>query len=128
MQTRKKKPRLVEAEKAYQHWEKHDYLSQQDLCNMFKIQRDDIRDWMKANGKSRPDGQVRGKDSPRQVAIREAYDLAVKGGHDIGWALKQLRQQGSTAGKGDIRYYAMKAGLPDLPEVPTNRLTSSKYG
>jgi hypothetical protein len=103
---------------AYAFWEKNPHILVDDLCKKFKTNRKDLGAWLLNNGKPRPDGRIIGKGSPRQLAIKEAYEVAAKKGETVGWAERYAEAKGFHVGKGDIRYYAMKNNLPDLKEAP----------
>lgn len=118
--------RLTPAEKAanvgeaYAFWEKNPHMLVEDLCRKFRTNRKDLGAWLLNNGKSRPDGRVIGKGSPRQLMIKEAYEAARKKNETVGWAERYAEAKGFKVGKGDFRYYSMKNDLPDLLEKPTN--------
>jgi hypothetical protein len=113
---------------AYAFWEKNTHILVDDLCRQFKTNRKDLSAWLLNNSKARPDGRIIGKGSPRQLAIKEAYEAARAKNETVGWAERYAEAKGFTVGKGDIRYYAMKADLPDLLEssVPGARQESPK--
>lgn len=103
---------------AYAFWEKNHHMLVDDLCKQFKTNRKDLSAWLLNNGKGRPDGRIIGKGSPRQVAIKEAYEAAAKKGQTVGWAVLFARKSAKSISPGDFRYYAMKNNLPDLKEAP----------
>jgi len=119
--TTKKKPvELVPKEQrlqeAYAFWEKNPHILVDDLCKKHRTNRKDLGAWLLNNSKPRPDGRIIGKGSPRQMAIKEAYEAARAKGETVGWAERYAEKKGFHVGKGDIRYYAMKNDLPDLKE------------
>jgi len=101
---------------AYAFWEKNTHILVDDLCKQFKTNRKDLSAWLLNNSKARPDGRIIGKGSPRQLAIKDAYEAARAKNETSLWAARYAAAQGFTVGKGDIRYYSMKADLPDLQE------------
>jgi hypothetical protein len=109
---------------AYEHWEKNPYLLKVDLELKFDLNTRDLALWMKQNGKARPDGRKIGKGSDRQQVFKQAYEAAVAGKHDIRWAVAFARKLTTSVGPGDLRYYGMKNGLPDLPEPASQYQTS----
>lgn len=129
--TTNKAPRtrkLADAEKAFAYWEKNTYLSKTEVCDKFVIQLDDLGYWMKINKKARPDGRVIGKESPRQILLREKVTQALAEGKTLEWVWENIRKEGHSLGKGDIRYYTMKNNLPDLVEEKTTFTKGGKYG
>ena len=129
MTTNKTRTRkLTDAEKAFAYWEQNTYLSKTEVCDKFVIQLDDLGYWMKTNGKKRPDGRVLGKESPRQVLLRDTITQAHKEGKTLEWVYDTIKGAGHSIGKGDIRYFTMKHNLPDLIEVKPLVTNGGKYG
>ena len=128
----KKKERvrkIKESARAYEYWLANPTFSKTEVCNSFKVQLDDLAYWMKVNGKPRPDGKVVGKGSPRQVALRHAYESAIEQKQDLEWALALAKKSFSSISRGDICYYWIKNELTPLPEgTRLNRLSATKYG
>jgi hypothetical protein len=113
---------------AYEYWKKNPHVLMDDLMAKFKTSRRTFQDYIHVNNLPRADGRVLGKGSPRQQMIKEAYDLAYSKGETVGWAERYAEAKGFHVGKGDIRYYSMKNGLPDLKEAPsTNTLQASPH-
>jgi hypothetical protein len=112
--------RSTKAEKlksAYDFWVQNPHTSVDELVIQFKTNRRDWSDYLTANALPRPDGRIIGKGSPRQQAIKDAYEAAVKANETPGWAQRYAKEKfGQKSDKGDYRYYAMKNGLPDLRE------------
>lgn len=106
---------------AYTFWEANPHVLVDELCKKHKTNRRDLGSWLLNNGKSRPDGRIIGKGSPRQVAIKEAYDAAAKKGQSVGWAVQFARKTAKSISPGDFRYYSMKNNLPDLKEASSLR-------
>lgn len=117
-------PKEERVKSAYTFWEQNPYMLVDDLCRKFKTTRKDLSDWLLNNGKTRPDGRVIGKGSPRQVAIKDAYEAASKKGHTVGWAVQLARKSAKSISPGDFRYYSMKNNLPDLKEAPALKQAS----
>jgi hypothetical protein len=109
---------------AYTFWEKNPHMLVDDLCKQFKTNRKDLGSWLLNNSKGRPDGRIIGKGSPRQVAIKEAYEAAAKKGQSVGWAVTFAKKTATSISPGDFRYYAMKNNLPDLKEAPATMQAS----
>lgn len=120
--------RVEDAAKAFAFWEQNSFLSKQELCEKFSLQPSDITFYMRENSKGRPDGRVVGKDSPRQVLLKEVIDKAIKGDLSLEWAYTQIKNAGHSLGKGDIRYYTMKHDLPSLREEKPIMTKGGKYG
>ena len=106
---------------AYEHWLTNPYMSKTDVCIKFEIQLGDLTGWMKDNAKVRPDGRKIGKGSPRQDAIKEAYEKAIVEGKDLTWAVTYARKLTTSISKGELRYYAMKNDRPEIPDAPGYR-------
>lgn len=108
-------------EKAYEFWKKNPHLHLEELCRSQGMDKRDMNVYLKATGKPRADGRVIGKDSPRQKALRAAYEAAIKLNETPGWAERYaLEKFGQKTNKGDYRYYTMKNDLPPLREVQSN--------
>lgn len=107
--------------KAYEFWKQNPHLLMDELCRSQGTNKRDLNLYLKATGKPRADGRVIGKDSPRQQALRAAYEAARRLDETPGWAERYaLEKFGQKTNKGDYRYYAMKNDLPPLREVRSN--------
>ena len=114
------------SKEAYAYWTLNFNLNRIEVADKHGITENELRYWMDTNGKKSPTTQLRGKNSDRQACIKCAYHEAVKQGKNLVWAEKYARDGGATSVKrADIRYYAMKNNLPDLPEVPGYRLSNN---
>lgn len=110
---------------AYEDWKKNPHYLLFDLVSKYKTNRRDFSEFLKRHKLPRPDGRVIGKGSPRQQAIKAAYEAAHKVNETPGWAERYaLEKFGQKADKGDFRYYAMKNDLPALREVESAYQTS----
>jgi len=122
--------RVALVKKAYEHWVKNPYLLKGDLELKFGICKQQLNFWMMKNKKKRPDGKVVGAGSPRQTAMKDTYDKALKEGHTISWAVKYVNTiSESQITKGDLRYYQQKHNLAELPEEvnPNARNVAEQY-
>jgi hypothetical protein len=114
---RRMTPKTQDKMKAvYEHWKANPHLLLVELTACKGGNRKDLNVYMKENNLPRPDGRVLGGGSPRQVAIKDAYEEAAKKGQTVGWAVLLARKTAKSISPGDFRYYSMKNGLPDLPE------------
>lgn len=129
MTTNKTRTRkLVDAEKAFAFWEANSFHSKTEICQKFTIQLDDLGYWMKQNGKKRPDGRILGKESPRQIALKELITVALQEGKSLEWVYVEMKKANHGIGKGDIRYFTMKNNLPSLREDKPIVTSGGKYG
>lgn len=110
--------------KAYEFWAKNPHMQKQDLCLRLGIHGSEFGYWMHINGKERPDGLKHGKGSPRQKAIKDAYEATLARKGTVLEALKEARKFSPSVGKGDILYYGVKNNLPPLAEKPSEYQTS----
>lgn len=123
------KPTTTErCKQAYDFWSKNPHSKVDDLVLQFKTNRRSLLEWMKSNNLARPDGKVIGKASPRQQAIKESYEAAIKANETPGWAERYAKKHfDQNTDKGDYRYYAMKNDLPPLREhTPTMQTSPHK--
>ncbi len=112
--------KLARMEKTYEFWKQNPHLLMDELCRSQGTNKRDLNLYLKATGKPRADGRVIGKDSPRQQALRAAYEAARRLDETPGWAERYaLEKFGQKTNKGDYRYYAMKNDLPPLREPPS---------
>ena len=112
--------KVARMQKVYAFWKQNPYLLMDELCRSQGTNKRDLNIYLKATGLPRADGKVIGKDSPRQKALRAAYEAAVKADETPGWAERYaLEKFGQKTNKGDYRYYAMKNDLPPLREAPS---------
>lgn len=102
--------------KAYAYWKNNPNMILDDLFRASGGNRRDLNIYMKLKGLGRPDGRVIGKESPRQVMLKKAYEAAKVKDETTGWAERYAEAKGFKIGKGDFRYYAMKNDLPYLRE------------
>lgn len=119
--------KLATLASAWSHWEKNPHLQKQELFIQFGIHRKEFNQWMKDNNKSRPDGRLDGKDSPRQQAIREAYAKAIEAKQNMAWAVAYARKTCDSIRPPELRYYAMKNDLAPLEEPAPQRSVADKY-
>jgi hypothetical protein len=102
---------------AYEYWKKNPHTLVEDLVRLHKTNRRDFSVYLKAHSLPRADGRTIGSGSPRQQAIKDAYEAAAKANETPLWAKRYAKEKfGCDIGTGDFRYYAMKNGLPDLQE------------
>jgi hypothetical protein len=122
--TPKQELKNSKAKKAYAFWLLNINLNRIEVADRHGLTENELRYWMDTNDKKSPSIHLRGKNSDRQACIKSAYHEAVKQGKDLVWAEKYARDGGATSVKrADIRYFAMKNNLPDLPEPNGYRLS-----
>ena len=110
---------------AYEYWKKNPHTLVEDLVHLHKTNRRDFSVYLKAHKLPRADGRIIGKGSPRQQAIKDAYEAAAKANETPLWAERYATEHfGQNTDKSDYRYYAMKNGLPDLREATKPKVDS----
>lgn len=109
-------------QKAYDFWKKNNGIPLNDIASKFKCSPDRIKYFMRRMKLERPDGKVFGGKTPRQEAIKAAYEKAVRENLNAGQAAKWVETETShDVNRADIQYYAMKNNLPYLPEADNMR-------